>query len=590
MSAHEALKSLFVAGLLAPFVAAVAQNTPPPGTVPTPPDQPQSPAPALQEPPRGAVPTPQELAPKPTLRREADVPRPAPPRELGKPSDDLRVDVQAYSVADDAPPELRAALARITAPFTGKDRSFEDLINAASEVTRFLQSELGYYLGYAYIPEQQIAGGTIRIGVLEGRLDEVRLNWSEGLPVRREVVQAYLDELAPGSVLKVRDVERVVFLVNDLRGITAQFEVQAGSKPGTASLVVTPRAEATWTARADLDANGSRYLGRFRATGLVSMNSPFGRGDVLTGNMLASTTGGLYFGLVNYTTPVGSSGLKLGASVSAVRYQLDKDEFPLDLSGDAVTLSGFGLYPVIRSRNLNLFSLLSLEHKTFSDKSASTLAVKKSSDTVAVGANGDFRDSLAGGGVNTYELSGIAGRLKFDVQQAGQDPEKFAKVTGGFTRLQNIVTNRLLAYVALRGQVALRNLDTTEQFRLGGPDGVRAFAPGEGTGDTGVIGSFELRMLPPESIFGRIGRESVVSVFYDIGHFRRRKDPSAEILTSPDFVNTGTLGGAGVAATWVRPGEFALRLSVASRTQGTPQSDPKGGSTRVYAQFIYFIK
>jgi len=331
-------KATLAIGLLTPLTMAMAQTTPPSGTVPT----------------------TQELAPKLQQRSDADVPRPAPPRELGKPADDLRIDIEAFSVADDAPPELRAALARLTTPFVGKARSFEDLANAAAEVTRFLQSELGYYLGYAYIPEQKTTGGVVRIAVLEGRLDEVRLNWTEGLPVRREVIQAYLDELKPGGILKVRDVERVVFLVNDLRGITAQVEVQAGSKPGTASLVVTPRADATWTARADLDANGSRFLGRFRLTGLVTMNSPFGRGDGLTGNLLASTTRGLMFGLVNYTTPVGSSGLKLGASVSAVRYQLDKDEFPLDLTGDAVTVTGFGLYPVIRSRNLNFFSLLSL--------------------------------------------------------------------------------------------------------------------------------------------------------------------------------------------------------------------------------------
>ena len=481
-SAQGIWKATLVAGLLMPLTMTVAQTTPPPA-VPTP----QDPTP---RPPAGAVPTPQELAPKLQPQRDVDVPRPAPPRELGKPADDLRIDIEAFSVAEDTPPELRAALARLTAPFVGKARSFEDLANAAAEVTRFLQSELGYYLGYAYIPEQQTTGGIVRIAVLEGRLDEVRLNWSEGLPVRREVVQAYLDELTPGSILKVRDVERVVFLVNDLRGITAQVEVQAGSKPGTASLVVTPRADATWTARADLDANGSRFLGRFRLTGLVTMNSPFGRGDGLTANLLTSTTRGLMFGLVNYTTPVGSSGLKLGASVSAVRYQLDKDEFPLDLTGDAVTVTGFGLYPVIRSRNLNFFSLLSVEHKQFSDKAATTVPVKKSSDTLAVGGNGDFRDSFAGGGVNTYEFSAIAGRLKFAVEQVDQDPANFSKLTGGFTRLQNILTNRLLAYVAVRGQVGLQNLDTTEQFRLGGPDGVRAFAPGEGTGDSGVIGSF----------------------------------------------------------------------------------------------------
>ena len=130
------------------------------------------------------------------------------------------------------PPRIEGRTARLTTPFVGKARSFEDLANAAAEVTRFLQSELGYYLGYAYIPEQQTTSGVVRIAVLEGRLDEVRLNWAEGLPVRREVIQAYLDELKPGAILKVRDVERVVFLVNDLRGITAQVEVQAGSKPG----------------------------------------------------------------------------------------------------------------------------------------------------------------------------------------------------------------------------------------------------------------------------------------------------------------------------------------------------------------------
>lgn len=568
MVARSGWKAWLAAGLMSPLMAVMAQTAPPPGTVPT----------------------PEELAPKRQAPRDVDLPRPAPPRELGKPADDLRIDVEGYSVADDAPPELRAALTRLTAPYVGKQRSFEDLVSAATEVTRFLQSELGYYLGYAYIPEQQMSGGVVRIAVLEGRLDEVRLNWRDDLPVRREVVQAYLNELVPGNILKVRDVERVVFLVNDLRGITAQFEVQAGSKPGTASLVVTARPETTWTARSDLDNYGSRYLGPFRLTGLASLNSPFGRGDGLTGNVLASTTGGLLFGLVNYTTPVGSSGFKLGASVSAVRYQLDRKEFPLNLSGDAITLTGFGLYPVIRSRNLNLFSLLSLEHKEFSDKSASTLPVKKKSDSVAVGGNGDFRDSLLGGGVNTYEFSAIAGNLKFDVVQPGQDPTRFGKLTAGVTRLQNLVTNRLLAYLSLRGQLALKNLDTTEQFRVGGPDGVRAFAPGEGTGDSGLVGSLELRMLPPESVFGRIGRESVVSVFYDVGHIQYRKDPAAQLLLDENFVNTANFGGAGLAATWVRPGEFSLRLSVAHRTSGIPKSDTKGGSTRGYAQFTYFIK
>src|SRR4029453_18755601 len=144
-----------------------------------------------------------------------------------------------------------------TKPFTGTGRSYEDLVNAASAVSRFLQRELGYYLGYAYLPEQTPVNGVIRIAVLEGRLDEVILNWPEKMPVERSVVEAYLARLKPGEILRVRDVERIVFLVNDLRGLTARFEVKAGRPPGTASLVVTAQPEERVTSRIEIDSMGS---------------------------------------------------------------------------------------------------------------------------------------------------------------------------------------------------------------------------------------------------------------------------------------------------------------------------------------------
>ena len=124
---------------------------------------------------------------------------------------------------------------------------------------------MGYYLGYAYLPEQTPADGVVRIAVLEGRLDEVILNWPDKMPVKRAVVEAYLARLKPGEILRVRDVERVVFLVNDLHGLTARFEVKAGRTPGTATLVVTPQPERRVVSRAEIDTAGSRYSGVVRA-------------------------------------------------------------------------------------------------------------------------------------------------------------------------------------------------------------------------------------------------------------------------------------------------------------------------------------
>lgn len=107
--------SVFGLGLLLATSAAVAQTAP----VRTP----------------AIVPTPAELAPPaiapsgPTALPD----RPPPPRELGKPDEDERLDVARYIVDDDAPAELRAALPRLTAAFVGRQRGFEDLVNAAAE-------------------------------------------------------------------------------------------------------------------------------------------------------------------------------------------------------------------------------------------------------------------------------------------------------------------------------------------------------------------------------------------------------------------------------------------------------------------------
>lgn len=579
--ARHRFKALMAAGLLACTGLAAAQATPPASPAPPPVRTPSVVPPASELAPPVAAPATQATLPA----------SPTPPRELGKPDDDVRLDVDGYTLDDSAPPELRAAVGRLTAPFTGPQRSFEDLVNAAAEVTRFLQRDLGYYLGYAYIPEQApqagAAGGkTIRIAVLEGRLDRVVLNWRNGLAVDREVVEAYLARLKPGSVLKVRDVERVVFLVNDLRGMTARFEVRAGSVPGTATLVVTPNPEPVYTGKVDLDANGAKALGEFRIGGLAQMNSPFGRGDGITGNLLSSTTGGLAFALLGYNTPLGSDGFKVGASVSAVRYQLDKEQFPLDLNGTATTFNAFALYPVVRSRNLNLFTLASVEHKAYTDRQGQVGGeARKSVDALALGVTGDFRDSLLGGAVNTFELNLSGGQLKYP---SGRNPtldddERYTKLTYGASRLQDWITGRALVYLNVRGQYAANNLDTTEQFRLGGPDGVRAFSTGEGTGDIGVVASLELRLLPPESWFGRTAREMVFSLFADGGYVQYRYRQRLQTETNAS-ANNAVFSGVGFGLSWVRPGGYALRFSVAQPTGGGTRSGEKIDKLRAYVQ------
>jgi len=505
-------------------------------------------------------------------------------RELARPADDVRVDVTAY-VVDGGPAELQTALPTLTAPYVGKGRSYEDLVEAANAVTVFLQSKLGLYLGYAYLPEQIPRDGRVQIAVLEGRLDRVVLNWRDGLPVRRDVVEAYLAKLKPGSVLTVAEVERAVFLVNDLRGINASFEFREGSQWGTAELVVTPRPDQSTSNRVEFDTDGSRYSGVERLGWQGAINSPGGRGDGITLGALTSLNRGIAFGLVGYTTPVGSDGLKVGASLSAFRYRFDKDLLPQDVNGTAFAATAYALHPWVRSRNLNVFALASLEHKRFTDRqgAADEVEVQKHTNELRVGLLGDFRDDLLSGGVSTYESSLTLGSVSYDQNPPlfTDDSKRIAKLAYGFTRLQNIVSGRLLGYVNLRGQEAFKNLDSTQQFRLGGADGVRAFAPGELPGDSGNLLSLELRWLPPAAWFGNLARELVFSAFYDVGQIRLRKDPSQRV---EGFDNNATLSGSGIGIAWDRPQNFIARIFVAWANTGTPTGDPVRRNPRVYAQ------
>lgn len=542
-------------------------------------------APSVDTPPPGALPTTEQLRPRSAADKPESAPpaRPAPPRELGKPSDDITLDVSAYAVDPSAPAALRGALATITAPFVGKQRSYEDLVNAAAAVTRYLQRDLGFYLGYAYLPEQTPTDGVVRIAVLEGRLDEVILQWPDKMPIDRKVVEAYLARLKPGEILHVRDVERIVFLVNDLRGITARFEVKSGRTPGTASLVVTAQPEDRIVSRVELDTSGSRYSGVVRASWLSTISSPLGRGDGLVLNALSTTTRGLMFGLAGYTLPVGSDGLKIGTSLSLVRYELDKDELPLGLAGDAATLTTYALYPVVRSRNLNLFALVSVDGKQFNDRTESTgLETRKRVTDLQLSVSGDARDDLLSGGVNTYELSLISGRLRSSRRLPSDIAPSYSLVRFGASRLQNISANRVLFYANLKGQVTTKNLDSSEQFQLGGPDRVRAFAPGEGTGDTGLVLSLELRFLPPEDWFGRISRELVFSAFYDTGRIKFKDTPVAPSGGEEPAPNTSTLSGWGVGAVWDRPRDFALRAYLAWPSSGKAVNDTDVKKPRMY--------
>ena len=227
-----------------------------------------------------------------------------------------------------------------------------------------------------------------------------------------------------------------------------------------------------------------------------------------------TTNLGAKFVRASWLTPINSIGTRLGLAASFLKYELGTDTFdPLDADGTAEAYSLQLLHPLIRSRNNNLFLQASTDFRRFEDRvQAIGLVTKKEIAPYAtLGVVGDFRDTFAGGGITNYSLGAVGGKLKIknpedvEVDQENYNTAgRYLKVQLGVSRLQ-VLPNRDYLYLSALGQYATHNLDSSEKFALGGPNGVRAYPSPESPTDSGAILTWEYRKsLPIEDLPGEI--------------------------------------------------------------------------------------
>lgn len=482
------------------------------------------------------------------------------PPQISKVLEELSVNVSAYEVIgyDELDQERVATLLQ---PFVGDNKNFEDMSNAAASVARYLQQEEGLYLAYAYIPSQDLNGGVVQIRVLPGVLDRVEVQWPESpLSVERDVIMSHLTALQPGTLIRVKQVERVIFLLNDLRGIDVSFGIKPGLESGTATLVAKPTNSDRVNAEVTLDDQGSKFAGELRASATLYVNSPLGLGDSISLTHLRSDTGGLEFSLLGYTLPVGSDGLKFGVNLSRVDYTFDDADLPLGLEGDSTTVSLFGLYPIIRSRNLNLFATFGIDRRYYSDRlRLLSSETRKDIQLTQLGLGGDARDAFLGGGINSGRVRLIRSSVDYPAgRPAGLDDAVHAqKWEWEFSRLQTLAPRKFMLWGSARGQWARENLDSTEQCSLGGAANVRGYEQGTASGDICEIYTAELRYLTRLPGFVSGSYPVSLAAFYDLGRVQYRFDPAFQLAS---FTRNDKLASSGLALNWEFGSDVLVQL------------------------------
>lgn len=451
----------------------------------------------------------------------------------------------------------------------GRRLGLSELRNAAARLTA-LYRERGYPVARAYLPAQDIKGGKVSIVILEGNIGKVQLRNASSLSDERAL--AFFKDAAAGAVIQSDQVDRGLLLLNDVPGVGAvRATLQPGAAVGSSDMVLEVDPGTKYAGNVALDNHGNRYTGQFRMSGSIFMNNMTGIGDQLTASGLLSNHR-LGYGRIAYSMPIGSDGMRAALAYSSTRYQLAREFAALDAHGRANSMSITLAYPFIRRQRGVLSGSVGLEARRLTDRIGANETVnEKRARLVNLGLAGSFQDALGGGAATSFDLSGIFGRLDIESAPAlaidavtAQTNGSYRKLTFAGSRLQRL-TDQDQLWLAISGQWASKNLDSSEKFLLGGAGGVRAYPQGEGIGDDGYLATVELRHNFGTALQG--------TVFYDAGSVKLNHtayDASAS--------NRRKLAGAGLGFNAVVAGTD-LRASIAWRTAGgDPLSVPPGTS------------
>ena len=520
--------------------------------------------------------------------RDADVlPRPPDPKPALPPQPQLRVTVRAFTFTGNTV-FSDAFLQPVVQEYIGRQLSFDDLNEAALKVRAF-HRERGYFLTQAYLPEQTVRDGVVQIGIIEGRIGEIEIVRRPATRLREGLLAGIVgSHWRQGQIITETGLERPLLLINDLPTAAVTSEIRPSRTLGAADLRVNvDEGVPPVNGFVDVDNHGNRFTGEGRAGATLNLNNPTTLGDQLSFRGFY-TTEDMRFGRATYLVPVWYYGTRAGVSYSEFSYSLAKDFEALQAEGEGNVRSGFLFHPIVRTRNTNVILQLAYEDKRLFDQVRSTGTVEsRFIDTLKAGVVGDFRDALFGGGLNSYAVTLTQGDTKLepaalaaaDISATGRRTQgKFRKTNVDLRRLQRISDNvSLLA--AGSWQEASKNLASAEKISLGGPNGVRAYPVGEGTGDTGGVVQVEGRYRFPGVKWW--GGDVTALVHYDHGWLRINK------FTLPtDGDNKRSFGGAGVGLSVGNEGEFLIRVTASDRNGELPTSDPAIRHPRVWAQAI----
>jgi hemolysin activation/secretion protein len=460
-------------------------------------------------------------------------------------------------------------LTPLLASYVGRPLSFEELRNAAAEISLHYRRQ--GYVATVSVPKQEVKDGVVLLRVLESRFGGVTLDPASDGRISPELLKQLITHaMIPGAPTDMRLLDRGLLLAGDLPGASVTGGLAAGTEEGRSDLILLSRSRPLWSGSVSADNAGARSTGAPRALASVALASPQGLGEQFTTDLLKSE--GARFGRLGAAMPVGYEGSRLSLGVSRMDYELVSADFvAARLAGESTSWTADYVRPLARSRVFNVNFTAGLESKAFRNTAADAVVSDYEIRSASAGFNANVYDGFLGGGVTSANLQWTAGELDLggSPNQAGvaastRAEGRFQKLRLGLSRTHNVAESLVLV-ASFNGQLASKNLDSAEKLFAGGVGGVRAYPVNEGAGDEGYVAALETRW--------QFATRWQAIAFVDHARLRVNADNA---INGAAPVNYLSYEGAGLGLSWSGPADTVWRATWSRRLGDNPNPKPDG--------------
>lgn len=437
------------------------------------------------------------------------------------------------------------------------ERTLMELETAAAKVTARYRSA-GYPLARAYVPAQEIGSdGIVEIAVIEGRYGAITVQNTSRL--RDEVVRGLLGPIRHGDVVAGGPLVRSIRLLEEVPGVTVQAGLAPGEAAGTSNLVVQVADAERVLGAVGIDNAGNESTGQIRGLVTLSLGNPSGAGDRMDLQVVTSGAG-MQQGRGAYERPAGAGGMRWQVSAGITRYAVGGAPAALELRG-ATSSVALGLrVPHVRAAVGTPHGAERVDwHVEGSwrrmEDEAAGFVVPRQVTALAVGAEAMGRRGAAamrGSLTVTWGRLAILEATERALDAAGPRTAGAFWKARGEAAIERAIGRNGLAQVRLRGQMASRNLHTSERFAGGGARGVRALASGSLSGDHGV--SLQVEASEGLGLSGMRWRAFVDGAAVQV--------ESMPVGGGAPDVRTAVGAGVGVVASWGNGVEAELWYAV----------------------------